>query len=253
MSNVEKSLDKIDEDNQDMEKGSIHSDGNKDERPFGSGDQKPRKMSTRDQRSNALNDDREMKPMENQDDENLNEKLIGGNIEPAKEGMGEKLMGTNEENLNIRAAIIHILGDMVQSVGVIAAAVIIKIRPDWQIADPICTFLFSILVLITTVPIFIQCTSIIMENTPSEIDTKELYNRILRLKTVEEIHDFHCWSLAGNKFIMTAHIRSNFGDRAIKQINKICESTEFGIYHTTIQVEKENRGANFNSCQHMKY
>ena len=55
-----------------------------------------------------------------------------------------------------------------------------------------------------------------MENSPKEVDVKELYNRILRLKTVEEVHDFHTWSLAGNKHILTCHIRSNFGDRAIK-------------------------------------
>ena len=148
----------------------------------------------------------------------------------------------------------HILGDMVQSIGVISAAIIIKVRPDLQIADPICTFLFSILVLITTVPVFLDCCWIIMENTPKEEDcnVKELYNRILRLKTVEEIHDFHVWSLAGNKYVMTCHIRSNFGERAIRQINRICELQEFQIYHTTIQVEKENRGAACNSCQFIK-
>ena len=145
----------------------------------------------------------------------MNSKLLKDDTPKKKEVM-DKLMGNNEGNINIRAAAVHILGDMVQSIGVIAAAIIIKVRPDWVIADPICTFLFSILVLITTVPIFIDCTSIIMENTPSDIDVKELYNRILRLKTVEEIHDFHCWALAGNKFIMTCHIRSNFGETAIK-------------------------------------
>ena len=56
------------------------------------------------------------------------------------------------ENLNVRAAIVHMIGDMVQSLGVIAAAVIIYVQPDWTIADPICTFLFSILVMITTIP-----------------------------------------------------------------------------------------------------
>jgi zinc transporter 2 len=151
-------------------------------------------------------------------------------IEPEKEkkvGAFDKLLGRGEDNINIRAAVIHILGDMVQSVGVIAAAIIIKFKPEWQIADPICTFLFSILVLITTVPIFLDCTSIIMENTPTDIDVKELYNRILRLKTVEELHDFHCWALAGNKFVMTCHIRSNFGERAIRDINRIANSEDF--------------------------
>ena len=61
----------------------------------------------------------------------MKEKLMGEDIEPKKEGAMDKMMGNNEENLNIRAAVIHILGDMVQSVGVIAAAIIIKVRPDW--------------------------------------------------------------------------------------------------------------------------
>lgn len=137
----------------------------------------------------------------------------------------------------MRAAVIHILGDMVQSIGVITASIIIHFQPDWQIADPICTYLFSVLVLLTTVPIFRDCMSIIMEFSPSEVDTKELYNEILELNTVQEIHDFHCWSLAGDKHVMTCHVRSAYQEKVIKDINKICKN--FGIYHITIQVEKE--------------
>lgn len=81
--------------------------------------------------------------------------------------------------MNMKAAVVHILGDMVQSIGVISAAIIIKVRPDWQIADPICTYVFSVLVLLTTVPIFIECTGILMEGTTDDIDVAELYNRIL--------------------------------------------------------------------------
>jgi len=50
-----------------------------------------------------------------------------------------------------------------------------------------------------------------------------LYNDILNLKTVEEVHDFHCWSLAGGKYMLTMHIRSAFGEIAIDDINKICK------------------------------
>jgi cation diffusion facilitator family transporter len=238
-----------------MEKGSINSDKkDKDDGLFNSVTGEKRKSHNEKARNHLINENnkagREMSEIgEKNEEKELNEKLIH-ELEPdvKKDGAMDKLMGNNEENMNIRAAVIHIMGDMVQSIGVIIAAIIIKFRPDWQIADPICTFLFSILVLITTVPIFMDCIDIIMENTPKEIDVKDLYNRILRLKTVEEVHDFHCWALAGNKFIMTCHIRSNFGERAIVQINKICESQEFGIYHTTIQVETENRGAHFNTC-----
>jgi zinc transporter 2 len=78
------------------------------------------------------------------------------------------------ENVNIRAAFLHILGDLLQSIGVIIAAVIIVIEPEWQIADPICTFLFSIIVVFTTVPITKQAISVLMEASPIGINLEEL-------------------------------------------------------------------------------
>jgi len=72
--------------------------------------------------------------------------------------------------MNIRAAIIHLVGDIIQSIGVVIAAIIIYIHPNWKIADPICTFIFTILVLFTTIPIFRDCVSVLMESTPSTID-----------------------------------------------------------------------------------
>lgn len=60
------------------------------------------------------------------------------------------LAGKEAQNMNVRAAYIHVLGDMVQSVGVFIAALIIYFKPEWSIADPICTFIFSIIVLFTT-------------------------------------------------------------------------------------------------------
>lgn len=88
-------------------------------------------------------------------------------------------MEKENENMNVRAAIVHMIGDMVQSIGVIIAAIIIYVKPEWKIADPICTFLFSILVLITTVPIFSDCMSILMESAPGDIEVMDLYNAIL--------------------------------------------------------------------------
>ena len=76
------------------------------------------------------------------------------------------------------------VGDMIQSLGVIAAATIIYIKPDWTIADPICTFLFSVLVMFTTVPIFKDCMRFLMENAPEDIDTVELYNAIVKVSRV---------------------------------------------------------------------
>ena len=118
----------------------------------------------------------------------------------------DEVKGGNEENLNVRAAIVHMVGDMLQSLGVIAAAVIIYFKPEWTIADPICTFLFTILVMFTTVPIFNDCMRFLMESSPESIDAKDVYNAILNLDFVAEIHDFHLWCLSDEKPIFTAHV-----------------------------------------------
>ena len=68
--------------------------------------------------------------------------------------------------MNIRAAVVHIIGDMIQSAGVVCAATIIYIKPEWKIADPITTFIFTILVIFTTIPIFKDCIVVLMEATP---------------------------------------------------------------------------------------
>ena len=70
------------------------------------------------------------------------------------------------ENINVRAAYIHALGDLVQSVGVAIAGLIIWLKPEWQLADPLATFLFSILVLATTVGIVKSSIRVLMEGTP---------------------------------------------------------------------------------------
>ena len=76
----------------------------------------------------------------------------------------------NDVNVNVRAAMIHIIGDILQSVGVLIAATIIYVWPSWTICDPICTFVFSIIVVFTTVPIVRDCVRVLMEGTPHGLD-----------------------------------------------------------------------------------
>ena len=76
------------------------------------------------------------------------------------------------------------MGDMIQSGGVIIASCILLAKPEWKVVDPICTFMFSILVLCTTVPIFKECYNIVFEGSPPDVDTIQLYNDILALPSV---------------------------------------------------------------------
>ena len=76
------------------------------------------------------------------------------------------------------------LGDCVQAVGVLIAALLIYFRPDWKIADPITTFVFAILVLLTTVPIFITSMRVLLEFAPEDMDTKELFTKLISVSLV---------------------------------------------------------------------
>jgi len=133
------------------------------------------------------------------------------------------------------------IGDILSSAGVVLAAVIIKVKPAWTIADPICTFLFSIMVLLTTVPIFKDVMVILMECAPGDIDMVDLFNALSSLSVVDEIHDFHVYSLGEGKPIFSAHIVSDVNPSyALYKINELLIK-EFDIYHTTIQVEPNKK------------
>lgn len=109
--------------------------------------------------------------------------------------------------MNVRAAIIHLIGDVIQSIGVIIAAVIIYFKPEWSIADPITTLLFSVLVLFTTIPIFKDCVNILLEGSPNDVSSVDIFNEIVLLECVQEVHDFHVWALSAGKTCLSAHVR----------------------------------------------
>jgi len=110
------------------------------------------------------------------------------------------------DNINVRAAFIHIIGDIIQSIGVLIAAIIIKIEPTWKIVDPICTFAFAIIVAFTTVGVIKSCVRVLMETTPEDFDMDNFRKELLEVNNVKDIEDLHVWSLKHEKVAMTAHI-----------------------------------------------
>lgn len=97
------------------------------------------------------------------------------------------------QNKLVSAAFLHALTDMIMSIGVIIAAAIILYNPEWTIADPICTFVFSVIVLLSVTPIIKDCIYILMEGAPSHIDSDALVKEINAIGEDIEVHDFHIW------------------------------------------------------------
>eukprot|EP01133_Synstelium_polycarpum_P009104 gene9104-10676_t len=142
-------------------------------------------------------------------------------------------------NINVYSAYIHVIGDCFQSIGVMIASAIIWIKPHWKIADPITTFIFSIIVLFTTVRLLKQSLSVLMEGVPSEIDVAEVQDDLGQLRGVTEVHDLHIWSITIGKPALSAHLTIGEGvnaDEVLRAANQLLLDTH-SIAHTTIQIE----------------
>ncbi|CAN6696037.1 unnamed protein product [Malus baccata var. baccata] len=142
-------------------------------------------------------------------------------------------------NINIQGAYLHVIADMIQSVGVMVAGGIIWARPDWLVVDLICTLIFSVFAVSTTISMLKNIYGILMERTPSEIDIAGLEKGIKRIKGVRDVHDLHVWALTVGKTVLSCHVTSEpavSSSQIIDKIRDYCEST-YRIHHVTIQIE----------------
>ena len=130
------------------------------------------------------------------------------------------------------------MGDMLMSVGVIFASCIIYFDENLWWADPICTYLFSVIVLVTTIPIIRQCIHVMMEGAPRSFDLEKLYLNIEKAggDDIVEIHDLHVWSISQGKLSMSVHIKSLKPLKTLAAVTDMCRR-KHKLFHTTIQVE----------------
>lgn len=151
-------------------------------------------------------------------------------------------------NINVTSAYLHVLGDLLMSVGVIIAAVIINIRPTWTIVDPLCTYLFSVVICCTSFPVFKDCIIVLMEGTPGDFDVEKLENDIIDMPGVEELHDLHLWSISAGKYSLSCHIVSQQPLKTLNAVTDLCRR-KYKLYHTTIQVEGPQESRHFFHCE----
>jgi len=110
------------------------------------------------------------------------------------------------ENINVRAAYIHVIGDFIQSFGVLVAALVIYYKPEWDIVDPICTFIFSVLVLMTTFTIIKDTLLVLMEGIPKGIDFNDVVGIFMSIQGVKKVHNLRIWALSLDKTAISAHL-----------------------------------------------
>lgn len=119
-------------------------------------------------------DQPEQEVKKSNDNHNVKIDIKTDNKKELRQSLTAEVQDNHQENLTMRAATIHILGDMLQSIGVVLAATAILIKKEWYIIDPILTFTFSIVVLFTTVPVVKDCIRVFMEGTPLGVDLEQV-------------------------------------------------------------------------------
>lgn len=131
------------------------------------------------------------------------------------------------------------MGDLIQSIGIVIAGYIIWFKPEWKLADPICTFLFSILVLFSTINILKDTLRVLMEGTPKHIDYEAVKADLVDIDGVKHAHSLQIWSLTLNKTALAVHLALEPGaDNQTVLENASCMLKErYGISQTTLQVE----------------
>jgi len=149
------------------------------------------------------------------------------------------LYRAREENLNTRAAYLHILGDTLGSVGTIAAAGVI-LATGWVLADPLISIAIAALILVSAVRLVGESVDVLLEATPRHVSLEELHGAIRAVWGVSDVHDLHVWTVSNGIVAMSAHARVSDPAEHQRALEEICRRARgFGIQHVTIQMERE--------------
>jgi len=149
------------------------------------------------------------------------------------------LKAGSEESLNMKGAYLEVWSDMLGSVAVLTAAVIIHFT-QWWILDPILAVLIGLWVLPRTWTLLKASVHILLEGVPENISLSEVRALLLRTLGVADVHDLHIWSLASQSPTMTAHIVANNDVTDLQHLRQTIAAElrdAFGIHHLTLQME----------------
>ena len=143
-------------------------------------------------------------------------------------------------NLNLRAALLHVTGDVAASAGVVVAGLVIVLT-GWLYIDPLLSLAIAALIAYGAWGIVRETVNLLMEGTPADMDLAAVTSEITNTKTVKSVHDLHVWALSSDSLALSAHVVID--DRSLADAEHLMRDIEqrlcarFAIGHSTIQVE----------------
>jgi cobalt-zinc-cadmium efflux system protein len=154
------------------------------------------------------------------------------------------LRGGQEHSLNLRGVYLEVLGDLLGSVAVLAAAVVIALT-GMQAADPVASVLIGLFILPRTWRLLREAVDVLLEAAPKGVDLAEVRRHLGETPGVSDVHDLHAWTITSGLPVLSAHVVLDRGADAGKVLDGLgdCLAGHFDIEHSTFQLEQpEHRG-----------
>src|SRR5690554_3095863 len=150
-----------------------------------------------------------------------------------------------KESINVRGAYLEVLGDMLGSLAVVLAGIVLA-TTGWQLADPVASLVIAALILPRAVALGRQVVHVLLEGTPDDVDLESVRRHIVGVDGVEGVHDLHVWQLTSGVPVMSAHVvvddetLSACGREGILDRLAECLRDHFDVEHSTFQIESSS-------------
>ncbi|MEJ8278007.1 cation diffusion facilitator family transporter [Pseudonocardia spirodelae] len=163
------------------------------------------------------------------------------------------LAGGDRANMNMRGAMLHVLGDALGSVGVLAAAVVL-LTTGWPYADTVASLFIVALILPRAIALLREAAHVLLEGAPAGVDADEVKAALLGVEGVAGVHDLHVWSINDRTPAMSAHVvvdeqvSAHCGDGSVLDRAAHVLRERFGLDHSTLQVEHRAHAGHEDHC-----
>ena len=153
-------------------------------------------------------------------------------------------LSRDKKNMNTRAALLHVAGDLMGSVAAIAAGALVYFGgPEFSVVDPILSVLVGLLLLRATYSIFKESVPVLLDAVPEGVDYNAVGDALAQIPGVKEVHDLHVWTMAPGHSAISAHLHTDAEENwdAMLAVARRTLSERFGIDHITLQPERLQR------------
>ncbi|MGQ0715850.1 MAG: cation diffusion facilitator family transporter [Pseudonocardiales bacterium] len=161
--------------------------------------------------------------------------------------------GSHERSLNLRGAMLEVMGDALGSVAVLGAAVVM-LTTGWRQADPVASLVIAAMIVPRALALLREAAHVLLEGVPRGVDAVEVHRVLCAVPGVLDVHDLHLWTITSGRHAVSAHlvvdkVRSlHCGETSVLDAAATQLRMQFGLTHSTLQVEHDDHAAHEHTC-----